>query len=91
MEIEHDQQHSRFMSRLPEGTAVLRYDLRNPGIMDIQSTFVPPAARGRGVGGDLVQAALSYAERAGCRVIPSCWYVRTWVSTHPDYAALLQE
>lgn len=89
MEIIHDQERFRFVARLPDGEASLLYHLREPRIMDILSTFVPPAARGQGVAGALVQAALRHAEDGGYAVVPSCWYVRTWVDRHPAYAGLL--
>lgn len=51
--------------------------------------YVLPAARGRGIGGALVQAALTYARAEGRRVIPTCWYVGTWVAEHPEFRDLL--
>jgi hypothetical protein len=57
--------------------------------MDIESTYVPTAARGRGVGGALVSGALDYARTEGLEVVPTCWYVGTWVASHPEYANLL--
>ena len=91
MEVEHQQEASRFVVRVPEGLAVLRYAMTAPGVMDIESTFVPSAARGRGIGAALVERALRYARTAELEVIPSCWYVRTWVDAHPEYAKLLSE
>jgi predicted GNAT family acetyltransferase len=57
--------------------------------MDILSTYVPPAGRGQGVAGALVQTALRYARDEDYAVVPSCWYVRTWVDRNPAYAGLL--
>jgi predicted GNAT family acetyltransferase len=89
MEIIHDRAGTRFHASVPGGVAVLRYHLREPRIMDILSTYVPPAARGQGVAGALVQTALRHAESEGYSVVPSCWYVRTWVDRNPAYAGLL--
>ena len=91
MEVEHDTAGNRFRIALPQGDAVLRYSRPDAGIMDIESTFVPSTARGQGYGGQLVEAALRFAEGEALSVIPSCWYVRTWVDSHPRYASLLQE
>jgi predicted GNAT family acetyltransferase len=74
---------------LPEGEAVLTYDLEPGGTMNILSTVVPAAARGNGVGGVLVRAALEWARATGRPVIPSCWFVGTWVGEHPEYRDLL--
>lgn len=89
MQIEHVVEHHRFLVRLPEGDAVLAYRLLPAGTMDIRSTWVPAPARGRGIGGALVEAALRWARREGRPVIPSCWYVGVWVAEHPEYRDVL--
>lgn len=91
MHVEHDRDASRFTTRVPEGVATLRYRMRAPRLMDIESTYVPAAARGRGIGGALVERALEHARAEGFDVIPSCWYVKTWVDGHPEFAGLLRE
>jgi predicted GNAT family acetyltransferase len=91
MQIDHIHAQGRFVARLPEGDAVLRYRMAGDRLMDIQSTVVPAAARGRGVGGALVEGALAYAREKGYTVRPSCWYVETWVTQHPEYAGLLED
>ena len=50
MRVEHDTAASRFLVRVPEG---------------VESTFVPSAARGRGVGAALVERALEHARNEG--------------------------
>ena len=91
MRVEHDTATSRFLIRVPEGVATLRYSMPSLRIMDIESTFVPSAARGQGVGAALVERALEHARSEGYQVIPSCWYVKRWVERHPAYAGLLRE
>ena len=90
MRVEHDTATSRFLVRVPEGVATLRYSMPSLRLMDIESTFVPSAARGRGVGAALVERALKHARNEGYLVIPSCWYVKRWVERHPEYAELLR-
>jgi predicted GNAT family acetyltransferase len=58
-------------------------------VLDLYSTWVPPAERGRQVAARLVAAALAHAREHGYRVVPSCWYVRRWFDAHPDHADLL--
>ena len=89
MSVEHLPSSHRFVARLPEGQAVLSYHMDRPDVMNIESTFVPPAARGRGVGGELVRAALTHARANQWRVIPTCWYVGSWVDSHPEFRDLL--
>jgi predicted GNAT family acetyltransferase len=87
--IEHIPPHHRFVARLPEGDAVLAYRDTDGGRWDIRSVYVPAAARGRGIGGALVEAALVHARREKRQVIPTCWYVGTWVAEHPEYRDVL--
>jgi predicted GNAT family acetyltransferase len=89
MNIEHNAAHHRFVARLPEGDAVLAYRITSAGAMDIRSTYVPTPARGRGIGSALVEAALRHARGQGQAVIPTCWYVGTWVADHPEYQPVL--
>lgn len=90
MDVEHQEEASRFVARVPEGLAELRYSMTSPRVMDIESTYVPAAARGRGIGAALVERALEHARVEGFDVIPSCWYVKTWVDGHPEFADLLR-
>ena len=89
MRIEHNPAARRFVARLPEGTAVLDYEMTSKDVMDVLSTQVPSGGRGRGVGGALVEAALTHARQNNLRVIPSCWYVGTWVEQHPEFRSIL--
>jgi predicted GNAT family acetyltransferase len=89
MQIEHIPEHHRFVVRLPGGDAVLAYRNTPAGPMDIRKVYVPEPAREQGVGGALVEAALIHARREGRLVIPTCWYVGTWVSKHAEFRDLL--
>jgi uncharacterized protein len=89
MQIEYLPAHHRFVARLPEGDAVLIYRLTSTGAWDIRSTYVPPLARGRGVGGALVQATLTHARTEDRQVIPTCWFVGSWVAAHPEFRDVL--
>jgi predicted GNAT family acetyltransferase len=91
MKIEHLSHQHRFVARLAEAEAVLDYSMPAPTVMDIESTFVPPTARGNGIGGALVEAALGHARERGWRVIPTCWYVGTWIRSHPAFRDVLVE
>jgi predicted GNAT family acetyltransferase len=89
MLIEHDAEGHRFLMELPSGTAMLAYAPSGDAILELYSTYVPAAARGKGVAAALVEAALAYARAEGCRVVPSCWYVAQWIRRHPEHADLL--
>jgi predicted GNAT family acetyltransferase len=47
-------------------------------------TVITPALRGRGLGEELVGAALADVARSGRKVEPLCWFVAEYLETHPD-------
>ncbi len=91
MHVEHNREAHRFYIEVPGGTAELAYQEMGEGILDLVSTYVPPAARGQGLAGRLVEAAMAHARAEGLRIIPSCWYVADWLRSHPEAADLLAE
>jgi predicted GNAT family acetyltransferase len=50
-------------------------------------TGVPDALGGRGIAGQLVQAALDKAVANDMTVVPLCPYAHAWLKRHPDAAA----
>jgi predicted GNAT family acetyltransferase len=64
---------------LSEGTTKrghLSYTLPDAITMNIDYVEVDPALRGQGVGKQLVDAAVEWAEANGRRVVPLCSYAR---------------
>jgi hypothetical protein len=53
----------------------------------IVHTEVPAALRDRGLGGQLVEAALEGAVTGGLTVVPACSFARSWLRKHPELAA----
>jgi len=66
--------------------AELIYRLR-AGRLALIHTGVPDSLGGRGLGGQLVLAAISKAEHEGLTVVPVCPFARGWLQRHPDAAA----
>lgn len=87
--VVHDPRELRFRMQLEGGVAELAYVPVSDSVLDLYSTWVPPAERGRHIAERLVRAALAYARERGLRVVPSCWYVRRWMEAHPEHADLL--
>ena len=90
MRITHDRTSHRFIGETPSGTAVLSYAPAGAGTVELYSTYVPPDERGRGLGGQLVQAAVAFAREQGLRIIPTCWYVAEWIGAHPEHRDLVE-
>jgi hypothetical protein len=57
------------------------------GRLVLVHTEVPDALGGRGLGGDLVEAAIDKAAAAGMTIVPLCPFARGWLERHPDEAA----
>jgi len=77
-------------SRLELAAGDLRAELvyrRRPGRLVLIHTEVPDAAAGRGLGGQLVSAALDLAVDQDLTVVPLCPFARAWLQRHPDAAA----
>lgn len=65
--------------------AVLQYSRRPDGVLDLYHTEVPASQRGRGLGGVLAEAALSYAKEEGLKVILTCTYLQHYVTKHEEH------
>ena len=85
--IAHDPARQRFTTEADGQAACLEYG-RAVGLMTITHTIVPPAIGGRGIAGQLVQAALEFATRENLTVVPRCSYADAWMRKHPRFEAL---
>ena len=54
-------------------------------------TEVPEELEGRGIGSQLVRAALDDVRAKGLRVIPRCPFVRAYIARHPEYLEIVDE
>lgn len=85
--VQNNPARSRFELTLDGETAVAEYRLHGE-VLAMTHTEVPRALQGRGVAGQLVQAALDHASRHKLRVDPQCPYVRSYMDKHPETHAL---
>lgn len=81
----HLEAQQRFSIALPEGEAVLDYQLQN-GAVDFTHTFVPPELRGKGLAEILVRAGLDWARQNRLSVEASCSYVALFLKRNPTLA-----
>ncbi len=87
--IEHRPLEHRFVAEFASGDAELTYALPVPGVIDLQHTAVPEGERGHGVAEALARAAFDYARAHKLRVIPTCPFVRSWLTRHPEEQDLI--
>ena len=76
VQIVHRPTDHRFETVIEGHRALLYYEQPRPDTIDLLTTFVPPALRGRGVGRALVLAAQQHARQQGWRIATTCWYAR---------------
>jgi len=83
--VVRDNRSGRFELALPEGTAALAF-VRDGDRLLLVHTEVPDELEGRGVGGQLVRAAVDQAVADGLTIVPRCPFAREWLRRHPDVA-----
>jgi uncharacterized protein len=83
--VDRPEEH-RFVVTVDGHSAELVYQLRKDRLVLIH-TEVPEALGGRGLGGELVEAAIDRAVRDGLTIVPLCPFARRWLGGHPDEAA----
>ncbi|MDB5461317.1 MAG: N-acetyltransferase [Caulobacteraceae bacterium] len=71
-----------------DGQVVFASYRREPGHWVITYVEAPPALRGTGAAGRLMQGVLDEARARGVTVTPLCDYARAYMKRHPQYADL---
>lgn len=82
-EATDDVRHDRFVITEDGVEAELLYRKVGDRLI-LMHTGVPEAIGGRGIGGRLVQAAITRAADEGLEVVPWCPFARRWMRDHPD-------
>src|SRR3954471_19912772 len=88
-DVKHNEPEHRFEIPLGNQLAMLVYQLRGNDIALVH-TEVPKGDRGRGVAGDLAEAALEYAKSRHQLVVPECRFVTTYLKRHPEYREIVK-
>jgi len=79
---------SRF--ELAEGGHVAYADYQRQGsTLVIPYVFAPPALRGMGTAGRLMEGVLAAARRDGMKVTPICGYAAAYIRRHKEHHDLL--
>jgi uncharacterized protein len=84
-----------------DNTGLSRYELieeghvayadyrRQDGRLIIPYVFSPPALRGQGTAGRLMEGVLAAARRDGLKVTPICGYAAAYIRRHKEHQDLL--
>ena len=90
IEVRHNAAAHRFEATVEGKLGVAEYELVD-NVMRINHTEVPATATQRGIAGQIVGAALAYADAHGLKVEPRCGYVRNYMRRHPATQHLLPD
>ncbi len=60
-------------------------------VMVINHTVTFPGHEGKGIAGDMMEAANDYAVRHQLKVLPVCSYAWGWYQRHPQFKDILDE
>ncbi len=69
--------------------AIAEYHLKDDSLY-IDYVESPPALRGTGAAGRLMEGVMQAARARNYKVIPVCGYAVAWIKRHPDHQTLLK-
>ncbi|MBR5567872.1 MAG: N-acetyltransferase [Bacteroidales bacterium] len=79
--IIHQQDLHRFSMYVEGHEAFVEYVIRD-GYLIVTHTYVPKPIKGRGIAGELVNAAYKYADLEGYGCKATCSYALAWLEKH---------
>lgn len=83
--VTHNEEQGQFEIALGKEKAVLQYR-RTQHHISLLHTEVPEGSRRRGLGNQLIRAALDYAHFNQLKVVPICPFVKAYLEKHPEAA-----
>lgn len=87
--VRHDPRRSRY-EILVDGDVVGIADyVESDDVLVFPHTEIDAQLRGRGLGEQLVRAALHDVRTSGRKVVPRCWFVAEFVELNPEYGDLV--
>ena len=85
--IQNNKEASRFEYHENGLLCQLDYELSG-NVMAITHTIVPKELGGRGIAGNLTEAAFSFAKENKLKIKPVCSYTATYFKRHPEHQDL---
>ncbi len=90
VEVRHNPDAHRYEGYVDGALAGFAAYTESDSMIAFDHTEVDGAFEGRGVGSAIARFALDDVRRVGGRrVLPSCPFIRAWITKHPDYAGLV--
>jgi predicted GNAT family acetyltransferase len=86
--IRDNAERSRYELEI-DGQIVFANYRRDGGILSILHVEAPPALRGSGAAGRLMQGIVETARGTGAKIVPLCGYADAWLRRHREFAGLV--
>jgi uncharacterized protein len=86
----HEKENERFVLYADGKEAYVEYNV-GEGELNLYHTHTDPELRGKGLAAQVVRAALEYIKENDLKVVPTCSYVRSFVSKNDEYKELVAE
>lgn len=90
LEVKNNKSKNQFEAILDGKTALIRYRKEADGTLNLFHTEVPDEFEGRGVGSQLVEAALEQIKADNIKINPSCPFVAAYIKRHSEYQDLVE-
>ena len=88
MEPPVNKEEKRFVIYAEGKEVYVKFEMKN-NKMDLDHTYTNPELRGKGLAALVVRAALEFAKGNNLKVIPTCSYVRSFISKNEEYQELV--
>jgi len=79
-----NKEENKFELDVEGETAVVRYELKD-GVLTLFHIEVPENLRGKGIGHAFTKEVLEYARDNQWKVMPLCYFIKTYVDRHPEF------
>lgn len=83
--LKNNTHRHRFEMETDGKLSVVAYQQVDETTLALVHTEVDPSLEGQGVGSELVEAVLAYAEQNELKIVPVCPFVSTYLKRHPDW------
>jgi predicted GNAT family acetyltransferase len=81
--------HARFELTESGATAFANYRL-DGDVLTIPYVESPPALRGKGTAGRLMEGVVAEARARNLKIVPICGYAVSWFQRHPEHGDILK-
>lgn len=89
MDCQAERDAVRYFDKTGKILAEVTFPQVEPGVVEINHTFVDESLRGQGMAGKLLTRAVSVIAASGFHARPTCSYAVSWFEKHPEHADLL--